>query len=485
MQTQKLPMNSQKQKRKRGVILTSQGFNKLQAAKSEAESDENFDKRFTLEALNNRTGLDPDTLMKVFCCQVGVDKRTLNYCFKAFNLRLEPIDYQLPQLNQTISDRPSVLNPIPPLPCLNKGGDKIENRIDWGEAPESDVFYGRTEELAKIESWIVGERCRLVAVSGMGGIGKTSLAVKLVQHIQNSFNFVIWRNLRNAPPLKDLLAEIIQFLSNINPPQSLPNLGDSTGVLHETVDGLILGLMRYLRTSRCLLILDNAETILQGGVENYRPGYECYGQLFRQIGESIHQSCLLLTSREKPKEIRWLEGETSPVRGWHLKGLQVAEAQEFFRDKDDFWGTPADWKQLIERYAGNPFALKSVLRTIKKLFDGCIAEFLKQNIAIFGDIRNLLDEHFARLSAVENDVINGLALYGEPASFSQLRDKVFTRMSQPKLLEALASLEERSLLEKPDALFTLQQTVIEYVTDRLIQQDSEVDAGDELLVSVA
>lgn len=480
MHAQKLPMNSQKQKRKRGVILTSQGFNKLQAAKSEAESDENFDKRFTLEALSDRTGLDPDTLMKVFGCKIGVDKRTLTYCFKAFNLVLESIDYQLPQLD----DRPSEDRAIAPLLTAE---NKIAHRIDRGEAPESGIFYGRTAELTQIKNWITGDRCRLVTLSGMGGTGKSSLAVKLVEQIQDNFDCVIWRSLHVTGQVKDLLAEILQFLANIQPLQ-FPFDRDSSNILPETVEGRILLLMHYLRNFRCLLVLDGAETILQGGDRGfglYREGCEGYGQLFRQIGELPHQSCLLLTSREKPKEIRWLEGETLPVRSWHLKGLQLAEAQEFFREPDNFWGTAADWKQLIERYAGNPFVLKAVSRTIKKLFDGCVGEFLKHNIAIFGDIRNFLDEHFSRLSEVEKDVINWLALYGEAASFAELRDLVFTRMPAPKLLEALESLEERSLVEKKAALFALPPIVREYITDRLIEENLEADASDRLLFEVA
>src|SRR5205085_11435091 len=31
---------------------------------------------------------------------------------------------------------------------------------DWGEAPESSVFYGRTEELTTLEQWIVKDKCR-------------------------------------------------------------------------------------------------------------------------------------------------------------------------------------------------------------------------------------------------------------------------------------------------------------------------------------
>lgn len=86
-------MADQKQKRRRGVLLTLQGLKKLQEAKSEAEFQENYGNRYTLEALSDRTGLSLDTLMKVLKCETGVDQQTLKSCFNAFNLVLEPSDY--------------------------------------------------------------------------------------------------------------------------------------------------------------------------------------------------------------------------------------------------------------------------------------------------------------------------------------------------------------------------------------------------------
>lgn len=88
-----------KHKRKRGVILTTQGLQKLQVAKSQAEIDDNSGKRYTLEAMSERTSLSVDTLMKIIKCELGVDKQSLKRFFSTFGLNLDQKDYYWPQSN--------------------------------------------------------------------------------------------------------------------------------------------------------------------------------------------------------------------------------------------------------------------------------------------------------------------------------------------------------------------------------------------------
>ena len=73
-------------------------------------------------------------------------------------------------------------------------------------------------------------------------------------------------------------------------------------------------------------MLDNVESVLQVGYRTgqYREEYEGYGRLLQRIGETEHRSCLMLTSREKPKEIARIEGNTAPVRSLLVSGIQQA-----------------------------------------------------------------------------------------------------------------------------------------------------------------
>lgn len=439
-------MNPLQRRRKRGVILTPQGFQKLQTAKCQAQSGENLDKRYTLEDLSDRTGLDPDTLMKVFHCQVGVDKQTLNTCFRAFNLLLEPSDYQLPRTDEVISNQHS-----------------IQNLTDWGEAPDISAFLGRTAELTTLKHWILKEHCRVVTLFGMDGMGKTSLSVKLAEQIQDKFEFVIWRSLRNAPPVEDMLADLIQILSE-GQENNLP----------KTLDGRISQLIHYLKNARCLLILDNLETILQDtlgkyNIGYYRQGYDGYSELIRRVAETFHQSCLVLTTQETPRKIRHLTGEKLPVRTLQLKGLQVIEVEKLFKAKGAFCGSSSDWHQLTESYAGNPLLLNIVSCKIHKLFDGNISDFLNQKILVFGEISQLLKDYFNHLSDPENIIINWLASNFQPASFSELRSQISSAISPQQLLDALESLQERCLVDKNATLFSVAPMVREYINHQLIQ----------------
>lgn len=335
---------------------------------------------------------------------------------------------------------------------------------DWGDAIDVSAFYGRTIELLELEQWIVQERCRLVAILGMGGIGKTALCVKLVQRIGEHFEYVIWRSLRNAPLVEEILTTLLKFLSN-----------EQETNLPESVDGKILRLLEYLRSSRCLLVLDNAESILQSGeyAGQYRAGYEDYGQLLRCVGETRHQSAIVITSREKPKSFAAKEGVTLPVRSFQLFGLPTAAGREIFQARGSCWASEDEWQVLIEHYAGNPLAFKMVAPAIQDFFDGSISKFLellKQGTFVFDDIRNLLERQFNRLSDLEKELMYWLALNREPVSFLQLQADLVYKVGDSEILEALASLQRRSLVEKSSVGFTQQPVVMEYMTERLINR---------------
>lgn len=378
---------------------------------------------------------------------------------------------QLPHTPPTSTER--VMSDDKPLDAsatLRERAKELSQRQDWGEAIDVSVFYGRQEELVTLEQWIVQKRCRLVALLGMGGIGKTALSVRTAEQIQGEFDYLSWRSLRNAPPIQEILATLIKFLSN-----------EQETNLPETVDGRISRLIQYLRSSRCLLILDNFDAILKSGKRagNYREGYEGYGELLQRVGEVHHQSCLVLTSREKPLELVALEGETLPVRVLQLTGLKQAEAQDILNAKGLF-GVEQETRTLIECYRGNPLALKIAATSIRDLFSSNISQFLEQGTAVFNGIRNLLAQQIHRLSDLEVQVMYWLALNREPVSPSELQADIIPTVSKPKLLEALESLGQRSLIETSAAGFTQQPVVMEYMTEQFIEKICEEVASEEI-----
>ncbi len=337
-------------------------------------------------------------------------------------------------------------------------------RVDWGDALDVPTFYGREEELALLSLWVGEQHCRVVSVLGMGGIGKSALAVTLMRLVAAQFEVVIWRSLRDVPACSVLLDTCLQVLAS-QPLQDLP----------DSLEDRLHLLMEQFRARRVLLVLDNVEMLLEEGTGTGRmlADAEGYARLLRQAGETVHQSCLLLTSREKPAELVPLEGHRSPVRTVRLAGLDSRAGVQLLEEKE-VSGSPHDRERLVEVYRGNPLALKIVAPTIVELFGGEIDLFLKQGEVVFGGVRELLDEQFARLSALEQSVFSWLAIMREPVSQEELLAVLRTPWPPMQMLEALDGLYRRCLIERGQRAgsFTVQSVVLEYATARLIKEAS-------------
>ncbi|OYQ64428.1 hypothetical protein B9G53_12040 [Pseudanabaena sp. SR411] len=335
----------------------------------------------------------------------------------------------------------------------------FENRSNWGEAIDVSLFYGRTSELETLSQWILHDRCRLVTLLGMGGMGKTALSVKIAEQLQGEFDYVIWRSLRHAPSFHDKMTDCIKILSH----QQVTTLPADH---HEQITCLI----EYFRKSRCLLVLDNFDTLLHHGkkIGTYLDGYESYGELLWRMGETSHQSCVLITSREKPAEVAALEGDGLPVRTLALSGLEFIAGQTILTLKG-LSVSDAEARQLVDCYSGNPLALKIAATAIRDLHKGNINLFLASGITLFNGISNLLFQQFQRLADLQNRVMYWLAIHRESISLTELHSVFVPSMSKAKLMEVLESLLRQNLIESDRHGFTQQPVVMEYVTEKLIE----------------
>lgn len=319
----------------------------------------------------------------------------------------------------------------------------LKRSHDWHLTPDVSRFFGRTQELASLRKWIITDRAQLVALLGMGGIGKTALAGQLAQQIASEFEYVGWRSLSNTPTVPQLLTELLGFF-----PYSPGTSPDLSPLLHE------------LQTHRRLIILDGLENLLAPGelAGKYREAYQDYALLFKKIGTTQHQSCFIITSTEKSREIGLLENFVDPVHCLKLTALSLNAARQIFQaqqlvDEDK-------WEKLIERYSGNPLALKLVSGIIKEVFHGQVGKFCRSRTTFLGEIiRENLAIQLSRLSGLELQIMYQIAISSEPVDLEQLRQWISSQFPMSAIIEALKSLIWRSLLEtvtQPDVtLYTL------------------------------
>ncbi len=347
---------------------------------------------------------------------------------------------------------PNIPNSHPPNQETSNTKQPQTSHQDLSEMPELGNFFDRTSELQTLTTWILQQNCRLITLTGGLGIGKTSLAVQLVQQIKDEFEYAIWCTLDEFPTIDKFQSNLRQLFSQSENPDSSPT------------NQKPLPLIKYLQNHRCLVVLDDIHNLFCGGelAGKYKPDYEEYRSLFKQIEKLSHQSCFLLIGWEQPREVTQFKNQNTPIRTLQLKGLDIEAGREILR----YCGLEEidNSEALIHLYQGNPLWLKSVANLIQELGIAATELLLDDTILLPEDLKDVLQQQFDRTSELEKQVMSLLATENQPVNLAKLLEK--GQISSSDLLNALQSLSRRCWIEKEGSLYTLPPVLRQYIKTR-------------------
>ncbi|MEC4817475.1 MAG: AAA-like domain-containing protein [Scytonema sp. PMC 1069.18] len=189
-------MKQSKLKRRRGVLLTSVGLQRLQAAILSAEIAENCGNRFTLEELSDRVQVSTKTLSRLWSLNASVDQKTLKLCFSAFQLELRREDYTIgsdvdeDELTETplldldekeIYSFQSMDNSI-----IRQQGGNSEYISIYPDGPLTldSPFYIERLPIERLVYQEITQPGSVIRIRAPRGMGKSSLVLRLLEFAQ-------------------------------------------------------------------------------------------------------------------------------------------------------------------------------------------------------------------------------------------------------------------------------------------------------------
>ena len=146
---------------------------------------------------------------------------------------------------------------------------QIKTRYHWNGAPAIALNHVRREIVTPLKQWILKptHQTKLLAICGMGGIGKTAIALKLAKELNGYFEQVIWLSAESQQSPNDFLQTLLSVLSeqassssDCSSPVS-PPISSASPSTQQTTQRLIQQLIVQFSQHRYLVILDGYERV--------------------------------------------------------------------------------------------------------------------------------------------------------------------------------------------------------------------------------
>ena len=125
------------------------------------------------------------------------------------------------------------------------------------EVPETEHFVARQEELAEIRKTLNSDDSRQTAVlHGLGGIGKTQLAVAYAKRYKADYSAIFWLNSKDEDSLRQSFARVARRILKEHPLASRLSAVNEDSKLDEMVDA-VKRWLDHPKNTRWLMVYDN------------------------------------------------------------------------------------------------------------------------------------------------------------------------------------------------------------------------------------
>ncbi len=343
------------------------------------------------------------------------------------------------------------------------------SRVRHNLPDELSPFVGRERELADIRESV--RRHRLVTIAGLGGCGKTRLALQAAAESLGEFPDGVW------------FVELAALTSPTLIPQTIGNvLGAAGEGMMASPDPWEQRVAAQLKNQTVLLVLDNCEHVIAECAEYTR-------SLLRHC-PSLH---ILVTSRE-PLAI---EGEVShrvaplslPARRLVEDAMRVDSVRLFVErarvQQPDFALTDKNLEavcQICEQLEGIPLAIELAAARINLLSAERLADRLRDRLALQSmnrlaaprqkSLRGTLDWSYELLSPEEQTLLARLSVFR--GSFSLAAVEAICSggpVQESAILALLSQLDQKSLLTPVEQVgeprYILLDVLRDYAAEKL------------------
>lgn len=345
----------------------------------------------------------------------------------------------------------------PAAPPAGSGGATAMAERWMHETTEDERFTGRTGALERLDRWCADPAVRVIGVTGMGGLGKTSLIGHWLKQGNGArgrpfaclFFWSFYAD-RNVAHFAEAFVAFITGALRVRAPPRNTEPGDAA--------------LAMLRERQVLLVVDGLEVLQE------RPDQAGYGAfLADDLNDLLDGACrhatdslVVLTSRFPFPDLTPHLGDG--FRALDLEFLSPSEGANLLHAAG-VSGAPADREEVSRRFEGHPLALRVFARTLEDRAKG--------------DPTRLVDGVFDAAHADETDTLEG--------KISRLL--LFYEQRLPRGRLALLGLVSLFRAPVPEAtILTLARDlpavsdVLRSLTDAALRQALDMMANEHLLI---